>query len=188
MEAVFESEWEDGRKQGSGSRTLLRAGWAILRAAPGEHFDVLRQDVKTWWRSALRTPSSTLAAVATLALGIGTSSALFGVLLRFSGTLSRILRMTLWSGSSQLGGSEQGSVSTRSTWIIGRELHPFRNLPCIENPMATWQERRAARSRESRFSPLRPVWYECWASLLCSAAGTTRSRTLPEGLGSSHRP
>ena len=113
MEAVFESEWEDGRKQGSGSRTLLRAGWAILRAAPGEHFDVLRQDVKTWWRSALRTPSSTLAAVATLALGIGTSSALFGVLLAVlwnplpypeDDSLVRIF--------ASWGGSEQGSVST----------------------------------------------------------------------------
>jgi len=58
----------------------------LLTTAPSEHVSVLRDDLRQGCRSWRRTPIITLTAVLTLALGIGTSTAMFsvvhGILLR----------------------------------------------------------------------------------------------------------
>jgi predicted permease len=51
---------------------------AIIRA-PGEHLDILRQDVRYALRSLRRAPVFALAAIATLAIGVGANTAIFSI-------------------------------------------------------------------------------------------------------------
>lgn len=79
MEATFRAE---RREAGHGlSLVLLWLGTAasLLRAALVEHWDVLRWDVSYALRSMARRPLHTTTAIATLALGLGASVALFSV-------------------------------------------------------------------------------------------------------------
>jgi putative ABC transport system permease protein len=68
----------------AGPVAIARLWWqlvvdAIVRA-PGEHLDVLQQDVRYALRSLLRAPVFTFTAIATLAIGVGANTAIFGIL------------------------------------------------------------------------------------------------------------
>jgi putative ABC transport system permease protein len=66
-----------------GIAALARLWWQLamdaLVRAPGEHLDVLRQDVRYALRSLRRTPVFALTAIATLAVGVGANTAIFSI-------------------------------------------------------------------------------------------------------------
>ena len=70
----------DGR---AGRMALLhlwaQVAWDAIARAPGEHLDVARQDVRYAWRSLRRAPVFAGAAIATLAIGIASTTAIFSV-------------------------------------------------------------------------------------------------------------
>ena len=81
MMLAFRERLSHDRGVGLGAVLRLWAqllGDSILRA-PGEHFDVLRQDVRYTLRSLRRAKIFALTAIATIALGIGATTAIFSV-------------------------------------------------------------------------------------------------------------
>ena len=82
MEATFEEQERDASARGGRwSRLRLRArtAFGILRVAPLEHLDMLRQDAGFAVRIMRRRPGFALTAIVTLALGIGATTAVFSV-------------------------------------------------------------------------------------------------------------
>ena len=89
MAGVFEEQRREAeRRAGVLGILKLWAGsiWGILRTAPREHLDILRQDCLCAFRIMQNNRGFTAIAVLTLALGIGANTAIFsavdGVLLR----------------------------------------------------------------------------------------------------------
>ena len=82
MARTFADEAHEARQSGS-RRALIRLWLAtmadVLRAAPGQHLDILWRDLRVATRAMLARPVHTLTAVVTLAIGIGANVAMFAV-------------------------------------------------------------------------------------------------------------
>lgn len=80
MEADFQDQREDERQRGArrGSvRLWTRTVGDILRRAPAEHFEILRRDAGYALRLFRRNPGFAAAVVLTLAIGVGSTTAVF---------------------------------------------------------------------------------------------------------------
>jgi predicted permease len=81
MERAFRDERKHAARKGPAF--ALRLWWRTLAgfitAAPGEHLDVLRQDIRFGLRSLGKYPGFTFVAVLALAIGIGASLAVFSL-------------------------------------------------------------------------------------------------------------
>ena len=112
MLLAFRERLASDRRIGAGA--IVRLWWQLLvesvLRAPGEHLDVLRQDVRYALRSLRRAPIFTFTAVATLALGVGANTAMFSVVhavaltpLPFAGA-DRLVRIWERNDELKLGG------------------------------------------------------------------------------------
>src|SRR5262245_9925915 len=79
----MEAHFRDARRESGGGLGLARLWLAtiadVVRTAPSEHWDVLARDLSYAARMLARRPTLTLAAVVTLALGVGANTAIFSV-------------------------------------------------------------------------------------------------------------
>lgn len=115
--ATFRSRWREGERFGLVFSTALDIIWTAL----GQHLEMLGQDVRYSLRSLRTNPGFTVAAISTLALGIGATTAIFtlfhAVLLKplpFRNP-DRIVRILDTNPKQNIGGFAN-SVRNFSTW------------------------------------------------------------------------
>jgi len=123
MELVFREQCDEAAREGR------RAGWlalwwetlaGILRTAPREHGEMLRQDLGYAVRAMRSNLGFTAVAVLSLALGIGANSAIFslihGVLLRPLPYPEPDRLVRIWPVRAQLGSSPATSLHDFEDW------------------------------------------------------------------------
>ena len=80
MERTFAAQHREAVRHGGGlARLWLETTADLVRTAPAEHVDQLRQDVSYAVRNIMRRPGAALAAIATLAIGIGSTTAILSI-------------------------------------------------------------------------------------------------------------
>ena len=80
MERTFAAQHRDATGAPGGlARLWLETIADLVRTAPAQHVDQLRQDVSYATRNLRRRPAASLAAVATLAIGIGSATAILSI-------------------------------------------------------------------------------------------------------------
>ena len=80
MERTFAAQHRDAvSKRGGVARLWFETIGDLLRIAPAQHMDQLSQDVSYATRNLRRRPAATLAAIATLAIGIGITTAILSI-------------------------------------------------------------------------------------------------------------
>jgi putative ABC transport system permease protein len=77
MASDFEDQRHDAVHPRERRRLWRRTIAGVLRRAPAEHLDVLRQDVSFAFRLMRRTPGAAAAIVLTIAVGVGATTAVF---------------------------------------------------------------------------------------------------------------
>jgi putative ABC transport system permease protein len=77
--SAFRRQWEWQRGPAGARLYFLQACLSIVWNAPGEHLDMLMNDLSYAFRAFRRSPWFTAVAIATLALGMGVNAALFSV-------------------------------------------------------------------------------------------------------------
>jgi putative ABC transport system permease protein len=80
MEHTFRAQQRDAaREQGGLARLWIETMSDLLRTAPGQHLDQLSQDVSYALRNLRRRAGASLAAIATLTIGIGSATAILSI-------------------------------------------------------------------------------------------------------------
>ena len=109
------------RVRGEGaSRVWLALVADLSRTAPREQMSTLVQDVRYAWRTWRRTPVLALAAVLTLALGVGANTAVFsvvhGVLLRPLPYPDADRLVEVFEDNTRAGGLQRSGLCCHRAW------------------------------------------------------------------------
>ena len=125
------------RVRGEGaSRVWLALVADLSRTAPREQISTLVQDVRYAWRTWRRTPILALAAVLTLALGVGANTAVFsvvhGVLLRPLPYPDADRLVEVFEDNTRAGGRALLPCVVAQLSVVGRTHPELRRVGCLQ--------------------------------------------------------
>ena len=137
MEATFEDQERDAvRRGGRWGRLHLwgRTIAGVLKTAPREHLDMLRQDAGFTVRVMRRSPGFAFTAIVTLALGIGATTAVFSLV------NAALLRPLPYRDAGRLVMVRNTEPGTGTAWPVSyadfqdwkRDSHAFENMEALQ--------------------------------------------------------